>query len=747
MKCNPLRWLWGVLPVALLGWFATQLEHTRIERDIEGRVLQELSSGGHKWARTGIFGRDLVLSGQATDEAEPGRAADIARNVWGVRVVDNSATLAEKIDKYVWSATHDGSRLTLGGFVPNDGLRGNVVTAARAAFPRADVVDQMKIARGSPNADTWLSGVNFGMKQLAGLRSGKASLDGLSVSVEGPATSLDSYRSVRTALASGMPRGLRLADEKITPPVVKPYSWSALSADNKLTLLGHVPNDRVRNELVAAAKAAFPRAALTDRMEPGDGAANGHAAAATGVLRVLASLEDGEASVVDNKIMLEGMAQNEAAATSAKSALRRVAPQGFNVADAIKFRDTGPKPVSPYTGNADITDGTIVITGYAPSDEVRKAIGDSARVRFPGRVVDNRLEIAPGAPDGWQRCFDAGFGGVSRLGGGRVALVDRRMDVYGVTDDEQLAAQVPNDVRAAAGSNCTADVKLELKAEAVPNLVWRADATGADIILEGDVPNVIVRDSLVNQAKRQFTGRQVVDRMRIVDTRTRLWPGVASNGLTALGGLKSGTAILDRGALSVSGEAANDDARSQARAAMVRDIPRQYSSRDTIRVAAAAPPPPPPPPAVRPPPAPPVAIAPPPPPPPAPPRVDPAVLRCQESLRTVAREGMIRFNRASADLSRDSRPTLERLAAAARACPNVRIDIEGHTDDEGTDERNQRLSDRRAKAIVDYLTAAGVATAKLAAVGYGSTRPLVPNDSAEGRAKNRRIEFSVTEVK
>ena len=79
----------------------------------------------------------------------------------------------------------------------------------------------------------------------------------------------------------------------------------------------------------------------------------------------------------------------------------------------------------------------------------------------------------------------------------------------------------------------------------------------------------------------------------------------------------------------------------------------------------------------------------------------------------------------------------------ARNCPTVAIEIGGHTDSEGTPERNQRLSDRRAQSVYDYLTRKGVEAKKLVAVGYGETRPLVPNDSAENRAKNRRIEFTV----
>ena len=94
-------------------------------------------------------------------------------------------------------------------------------------------------------------------------------------------------------------------------------------------------------------------------------------------------------------------------------------------------------------------------------------------------------------------------------------------------------------------------------------------------------------------------------------------------------------------------------------------------------------------------------------------------------------------------LEAKSKPTLDRLAQIANECPSFKISIEGHTDSEGIPERNNPLSERRAKAVVDYLTAAGVDGSRLSAIGYGADRPIADNETAEGRAKNRRIEFKV----
>jgi len=116
---------------------------------------------------------------------------------------------------------------------------------------------------------------------------------------------------------------------------------------------------------------------------------------------------------------------------------------------------------------------------------------------------------------------------------------------------------------------------------------------------------------------------------------------------------------------------------------------------------------------------------------------------CQEMMRDATARGVIEFDRAKADLTPDSTLTLRELAEIAKECPAFRIEIEGHTDSEGTDERNQRLSDRRAKAVADFLTRAGVEASRLSTVGYGASRPIADNDTEDGRARNRRIEFIV----
>ena len=109
---------------------------------------------------------------------------------------------------------------------------------------------------------------------------------------------------------------------------------------------------------------------------------------------------------------------------------------------------------------------------------------------------------------------------------------------------------------------------------------------------------------------------------------------------------------------------------------------------------------------------------------------------CQDLLTYATEETEILFRKDSAELSDDARPMLQRIARVANRCPAARIEIGGHTDADGSRDLNQVLSERRAKAVAEFLVLEGVKLERLEPVGYGQDRPR----STE-KALNRRIEF------
>jgi outer membrane protein OmpA-like peptidoglycan-associated protein len=101
------------------------------------------------------------------------------------------------------------------------------------------------------------------------------------------------------------------------------------------------------------------------------------------------------------------------------------------------------------------------------------------------------------------------------------------------------------------------------------------------------------------------------------------------------------------------------------------------------------------------------------------------------------------FKSGKSQIQLQALPKLDAVVALLKANPQMRIEIQGHTDSSGTYRHNLRLSRVRAQAVVQYLIRKGIAAERLTATGYGPNRPRGSNSTAEGRARNRRIEFRV----
>ena len=101
----------------------------------------------------------------------------------------------------------------------------------------------------------------------------------------------------------------------------------------------------------------------------------------------------------------------------------------------------------------------------------------------------------------------------------------------------------------------------------------------------------------------------------------------------------------------------------------------------------------------------------------------------------------INFDFNKADIRPDSRPIIDEVTKLLRDNPDLRLTVEGHTDNVGTPAYNLNLSDARARSVVAALTAQGIEARRLKSAGYGQERPIADNGTDDGRAKNRRVEL------
>jgi outer membrane protein OmpA-like peptidoglycan-associated protein len=598
MKCNCQRWLWGVVPLVILCWLAVQFERGRIEQDLAERAGFALTKMGYTWAVAAIEGRDVVLKGRAADEDQPGKASELLRGTWGVRLVDNRVDLLERAENYIWAASRRGQRIRLTGYAPSLATRQVIIGVARANFPGFEIVDRTRLARGVPPQDTWLAGVSFALRQLTSLRRGDVRLDGLNMTVTGEAEDLNEYRTVKTALAGGVPKAIKLANNLVAPPSVSPHTWMARLEGGHMTLSGHAPDEDVAAQLMTLIRSAAPGLTIDNRMQPASGAPQGWRGAATAGLRVLLSLKNGSAELKDATLTLSGLATDETDLHAVRSTLRADLPDPFKLADHLK--SPAPLLVPPAPPPLPLPAEFLTPPPPAPVEPPPQV---ALAVPPPPPPPPLPAELSPGA--------------------------------------NQLATPV-----APSGQG------------AVPASAAVQPSEAPAPLATAPVP----------------AARQVASAIATQSLSTAALPAPAP-AVGTLGAVPAPLAVVPPA-----------DVTALAR-----------------------------------------------------------VSACQDQLKKVAGIGPVHFRVGSAELDNASHALLDGVANAAKACPEVTIEIAGHASSEGGGERNQRLSTERARSVLAYLLKAGIEETRLGAVGYGATRPIAPNDSNANMARNRRIEFVVRE--
>lgn len=115
-----------------------------------------------------------------------------------------------------------------------------------------------------------------------------------------------------------------------------------------------------------------------------------------------------------------------------------------------------------------------------------------------------------------------------------------------------------------------------------------------------------------------------------------------------------------------------------------------------------------------------------------------------EEVKSIFDKAMyLEFEYGKADIKTESYEILNEVVRVMNENPSFHLSLGGHTDSKGSDEFNMELSVKRAKAAYDYLISKGISASRLASAGYGETSPIDSNDTEEGRARNRRVEFKV----
>lgn len=362
----------------------------------------------------------------------------------------------------------------------------------------------------------------------------------------------------------------------------------------------------------------------------------------------------------------------------------------------------------PFVWSAERDVARVTLGGSAPLPASKAALLDAAHKAINGVEVADRMNLARGAPEHFDEAAGLLLDQVAKLKDGKVIISDRGVSLSGMARDlggrEAIAAALQG---LPAGFSVTAnDVKA-------PPYIFQAykDPVALTLTLSGYVPDESAHAAIVQAAARKFFSEKVVDNLKTSLGAPYGFSAAVTSALGALSRLSTGTLVVSDREVKLSGDALYDGAAAQIRAGLGKDFPAGFEFKPDISVKPAAAP------------------------------VDATV--CQQLFSDLLGKGKIRFQTARATLDPNSTGLLDHLIETALRCPTANIEVAGHTDGDGEDAFNQALSEQRAQAVVDYLVKAGLPASRFTAVGYGSTQPVAGNDTDEGKAQNRRIEFLV----
>jgi len=362
----------------------------------------------------------------------------------------------------------------------------------------------------------------------------------------------------------------------------------------------------------------------------------------------------------------------------------------------------------PFVWSAERDVVRVTLGGSAPLPASKGKLLEAARTSLGGVEVADQMNLARGAPARFDNAALLLIDQIGKLKDGKITISDNKVSLSGMARDlggrEAIAAALKN---LPEGFSVAAnDVKA-------PPYIFQAykDPVAVTLTLSGYVPDNAVHAAIAAAAARKFFSENVVDNLKASVGAPSGFAGAVVPALGALSRLSTGTLVVSDREVKLSGDALYDAAASQIRNGLAKEFPQGFQLKADISVK----------------------------PPSAP--VDATV--CQQLFSELLTKGRIRFESGRADIVADSAGLLDRLIETALRCPNVNIEIAGHTDADGDDVFNKALSEKRAQAVADYLVKAGLPADRFTAVGYGSAQPVAGNDTDEGKAQNRRIEFVV----
>ena len=602
---------------------------------------------------------------------------------------------------YIFGAQKSAEGIVLEGNVPSEDARTNIVAQA-GRLTDGSVTDNLAVADDAPaNFDLMTS---FGLAQFNRLDTAELSTFGDTLSLKGSATSPAAQRSVVGSLDAA-PKGVNIGSTDIGVTPVSPFTYGATVGDaaSQITLTGNIPSETSKGALVSSAKGAGFET-VVDQTEINAGAPASFINAASFANKMVSNFSEGSVQISDQDISINGVAKDAASYTAAHASADRIAA-GYKLVE----KNIALPTASPYRFSAVKNAGDVSFNGSVPSDAVK--IGLSGAGGSQGWNVTDATTLANGAPAGFVGATQYGNDMLAHFTDGSVRIEDT--DIF--IDGTAATSEGYNIATADAKNPPEGFTVVSAEIDRTPVSPFTLNASKKDgVKVSGLSPSREASIVMTAGANRQFGSDLNSVDLTIEAGAPAGFSSAAVKGFEGLAQLNTGSLAISDTTVTLYGVVPVSGSLNDIKDGFEKGLPEGFTGTAILSQVT---------------------------PPPAP--VTPEPVACSAGILEKIAKNKIFFQTAKAGILSDSFGLLDDVAAQIISCAEARFEVAGHTDSDGSESFNQRLSEARAKSVVDYLVNAGVSADRLNAVGYGETNPVVVNSSRENKAKNRRIEFSL----
>ncbi|SMX45844.1 OmpA family protein [Actibacterium lipolyticum] len=517
-------------------------------------------------------------------------------------------------------------------------------------------------------------------------------------------------------------RVIDLMDVTPAKPLQAPrFSLELLRNDDGVSMIGLIPAATSREDIATAVETAAEGANVTDMLDVADYAIPaGWDQALEFGLEALAVLPRSKISIAADGVSVTAISDSSSQKRKLESDLARKLPDGLPASIEI----SAPRPViTPFTLRMVIdADGTRFDACSADTEKASERILVAARAA--GLDGKAKCTIGLGVPTPqWAKAVETGIKALTELGGGELTFSDA--DVTIVAQDttrqalfDKVTGELESDLPEVFSlhSILPEPVKIDGTGEGdgPPEFVATLSPEGK-VQLRGRVTDELVRSATESYARSRFGLNDVYAAMKLDEELPDGWPIRVLTALEALSELNSGSAIVQAEFIELSGVTGNSEANARIAKLFGEKLGEAQDFNIQVRYEEALDP---------------VAAL-------------PSPQQCVDRINAILADQKITFAPGSVTVEGNSLKVIDRIADTIKECPNLELEIGGHTDSQGREEMNQQLSQQRADAVLTALISRRVLTAGMTAKGYGEAVPIATNDTNDGREANRRIEFTL----